>query len=53
MSALKPKEQVLEFIDSLSTHQWRTYLSYIVMPSSKLPELVRVDIAGAFLGEGR
>jgi len=50
---LRPKEQVLEFIDSLSTHQWRTYLSYIVMPSSKLPESVRVDITGAFLGEGR
>jgi len=50
---MRPKEKALEFIDSLSTHQWKTYLSYIIMPSSKLPEPVRVDVTGTFLGEGK
>jgi hypothetical protein len=50
---LKPKEQVLEYIDSLSPYQWRTYLSYIIQPKSLLPETIRVDLAHAAIGEGR
>jgi len=50
---LKPKEQVLEYIDSLSHYQWRTYLSYIIQPRSQLPEPVRVDMVHAAIGEGR
>jgi len=50
---MRPKEKVLEFIDSLSPYQWRTYLSYIIMPQSTLPENVRVDLVTASLGEGR
>ncbi len=53
MTPLKPKDRVLEFIDTLSPYQWRTYLSYILMPRSKLPEPVRVDLANAAIGEGR
>jgi len=50
---LKPKEEVLQFIDSLSPYQWRSYLSYILRPSSRLPEPVRMDITSAAIGEGR
>jgi hypothetical protein len=50
---LKPKEQVLEFIDSLSPYQWRTYLSYVILPRTRLPEGVRVDLLNAGMGEAR
>jgi hypothetical protein len=50
---MKPKREVLQFIDSLSPYQWRTYLSYIIQPTSKLPDGIRVDLINASLGEGR
>jgi hypothetical protein len=50
---LRPKEQVLEFIDSLSLYQWRTYLSYVIQPNTQLPEKVRFDLINACIGEGR
>ena len=50
---MKPKDQVLEYIDSLSPYQWRTYLSYIIMPRTTLPDAVRVDLTHAAIGEGR
>ncbi len=50
---MRPKEKVLEYIDSLSPYQWRTYLSYIVFPKSMLPEDVRVALTNACVGEGR
>ncbi len=50
---MKPKEQVLEFIDSLSPYQWRTYLSYVIMPKSQLPGEVRVELTNACIGGGR
>ncbi len=48
-----PKDQVLQFIDSLSPLQWRTCLSYIILPASRLPDVIRIDLTAAFLNEGR
>ncbi len=50
---MKPKEAVLEYVNSLSPYQWVTYLSYIIQPNSRLPQATRVDLTQSCVGQGR